>query len=193
MNQRLKDAVLAFQPELPDEILARLKQIKLLLVDVDGVLTDGLILFDDQQMEAKNFSTRDGLVLGRIRKFGLLTGAISGRKSQATEARLKALHFDEICLGYLAKWPVVQEIMEKHGLKAEQVAFIGDDLVDLPALIRVGISACPSDAHPALIGGTDLVLDTPGGFGCVREFLDLWLSATGQWENFVNSFETNES
>ncbi|MBK6765892.1 MAG: hypothetical protein IPG71_06050 [bacterium] len=193
MNQRLKETVLGFQPDLPEEIVERLRKIKILLVDVDGVLTDGAILFSDQEYESKNFSTRDGLILGRIRKFGVLTGAISGRKSLATEARLKALKFDEVMLGYLAKWPVVQEILEKHGLKPDEAAFIGDDLVDLPALLRVGISAVPSDAHPALIGGVDLVLDTPGGYGCVREFLDLWLSATGQWEKFVNSFEAHES
>jgi len=193
LNNRLKEYVLGFQPELPDEIRERLRKIRILLVDVDGVLTDGLILFSDQEYEAKNFSTRDGLILGRIRKFGMLTGAISGRKSFATEARLKALRFDEIRLGYLAKWPIVQEILEKHGLKAEEAAFIGDDLVDLPALTRVGISVVPGDAHPALTGGADLVLDTAGGYGCVREFLDLWLCATGQWEKFVNSFEADES
>lgn len=192
MNLRLKNTALAFNPDLPDELANRLRKIKLLLVDVDGVLTDGSILFGDDLQESKGFSTRDGLILGRISKFGLATGAISGRKSPATEARLKSLKFDEIHLGFLAKWPVVEQIMNTRGLSAEEVAFIGDDLVDLPALTRVGLSVSPFDAHPALIRGVDIVLDTNGGRGCVREFCDLWLWANGKWEAFVSSFEVDE-
>ncbi len=189
MNQRLKNNVLAFRPELPTELHDKIARIKLLLVDVDGVLTDGTISFGDDLLEAKGFSTKDGLILGRIRKFGLLTGAISGRSSTATEARLSALRFDEIRLGFLAKWPVAHEIIGKHGLKPEQMAFIGDDLVDWPVMARCGLSVAPCDAHPAIINGVDLVLNSCGGQGCVREFLDLWLWSTGQWEAFVNSFD----
>lgn len=185
----MKSTALSFNPEIPDELADRLRKIKLLLVDVDGVLTDGSILLGDDQQESKGFSTRDGLVLGRISKFGLVTGAISGRKSPASEARLKSLKFDEIHLGFLAKWPIVEQIMCTRGLTAQEVAFIGDDLVDLPALTRVGLSVSPFDAHPALLGGVDIVLNTNGGRGCVREFCDLWLWANGQWEAFVNSFE----
>ncbi len=185
----MKLCALAYRPDLPSELAERLRQVKLLLVDVDGVLTDGSIQYDDNLIEAKGFSTRDGLILGRMSGFGLCTGAISGRKSPATESRLKSLKFDEIQLGYLAKWPITEQIMAKRGLSSEQVAFIGDDLVDLPAMTRVGLSACPADAHPALLEGVDVVLNNPGGRGCVRELLDLWLYANGKWEQFVNSFE----
>lgn len=193
MNNRLKVAAIGFKPDLPDELAKRLRKIRLLLVDVDGVLTDGSISYDDNLIEAKGFSTRDGLILGRMPQLGLHTGAISGRKSPATESRLKSLKFDEIHLGHLAKWPITEQIMAKRGVGAEQVAFIGDDLVDLPALTRVGLSACPADAHPALLQGVDVVLNNPGGRGCVRELLDLWLFANDKWEQFVNSFEEESS
>lgn len=188
----MKSVAIAFSPAIPEELAERLRKIKLLLVDVDGVLTDGSILYGDNLQESKAFSTRDGLILGRISQFGLTTGAISGRTSPATEARLKSLRFDEIHLGHLAKWPVVEEILERRGLASEAAAYIGDDLVDLPALIRVGLSVAPMDSHPALLGGVDIVLNSPGGRGCVREFCDYWLYANGKWEAFVNSFEAEK-
>ncbi|MCB1059199.1 MAG: hypothetical protein KDB65_03115 [Calditrichaeota bacterium] len=189
MNNRLKSAVLAFNPELPKELTERLRKIKMVIVDVDGVLTDGTIAYNDSLIESKGFSTRDGLILSRIGRFGIKTAAISGRKSPATQARLSALKFSDIHLGFLAKWPIVEQIMAQHNLFSEEVAFIGDDLVDLPALAGVGLSVCPADSHPALLGGVDVVLNSPGGRGCVREFLDLWLWANGKWEEFVNSFD----
>jgi 3-deoxy-D-manno-octulosonate 8-phosphate phosphatase (KDO 8-P phosphatase) len=193
LNNRLKSAVLAFNPDLPEVVVERLRKIQMLIVDVDGVLTDGTIDFSDSLIESKGFSTRDGLILGRIAQFGLLTAAVSGRKSAATQARLTSLKFTEIRLGHLAKWPIVEQILSEHHLKPEDVAFMGDDLVDLPALTRVGLSVCPADSHLSLLGGVDVVLNTPGGRGCVREFLDLWLWANGKWEEFVNSFEVEPS
>lgn len=183
---------MAFQPELPAELLEKLARIKLLLVDVDGVLTDGQIQFDDQLLESKGFSTRDGLALGRISRFGLRTGAISGRESRATEARLQGLKFDVIRLGFLEKWPVAKEIIDELGLEAHEVAFIGDDLVDWPVLARCGLSVAPADAHPGIRNAVELVLSSEGGRGCVREFVDLWLHANGRWTDFVNSFESAE-
>lgn len=180
---------MAFRPDLPEELVAKLRQVKILLVDVDGVLTDGTILFGDDLRESKGFSTRDGLVLGRVNRFGLLTGAISGRASEATQARLTALKFNEIRLGHLSKWPVVEEILSKHHLSPDEAAYIGDDLIDMPPLARVGMSVAPGDAHPAIQAGVDIVLNTAGGKGCVREFIELWLWANGKWEDFIESFE----
>jgi len=189
LNNRLIEVALAFRPDLPEELVARLQKVKILLVDVDGVLTNGTIYFSDDLQESKGFSTRDGLVLGRVSRYGLLTGAISGRDSAATRARLTALRFNEIYLGHLSKWPVVEEILAKHGLSPQDAAYIGDDLIDLPPLSRVGLSVAPGDAHPALQAGVDVVLNNPGGQGCVREFIELWLWANGKWEEFIRSFE----
>ena len=161
-------------------------------MDVDGVLTDGSILFSDASGETKPFSTRDGYLLAEIGHFGLVTGVISGRRSPATEARCKSLKFTEIHLGHLNKLPVAQEIISRRGLLPEEVAFIGDDLIDLPVMDYVGFCAAPSDSHAAVLHCVDLVLSAPGGRGAVREFLDCWLLATGQWESLVERIFQNE-
>lgn len=160
-----------------------------MIVDVDGVLTNGTIYLSNELSESKGFSTRDGLVLGRMSKMGLSTCAISGRKSKATEERLRSLRFDELHLGHLAKWPIAEQVIQARGLRPEETAFIGDDLVDVPAMAKVGLSVAPMDAHPAVLSGVDIVLNTRGGSGCVREFCDYWLIANGKWQEFVNSFE----
>lgn len=160
-------------------------RIRLLIMDVDGVLTDGRISLDDHGVETKNFSTRDGLSLWWVRKFGLLTGVISGRRSTATELRCRDLLMDEVHLGQLHKLPVLEEIMARRQIAAETIAFIGDDVVDLPIMKRVGLSAAPADAHAEVLKRADLILDLPGGGGAVRQFLDLWMAANGHWEHAV--------
>lgn len=166
---------------LPAGIRLRLADIKLLLMDVDGVLTDGVIRIDDHGVESKRFHVRDGLGLYWVRKYGLTTGVVSGRPSLATEKRCQALKMDEIHLGKPHKLPVLQDILKRTGLPAEAVAYVGDDVIDLPVLSRVGVSAAPADAHPEVICRVDVVLDFPGGRGAVRHFIDLWLMAAGHW------------
>lgn len=171
--------------ELPSDLRTRFTQIRLLLLDVDGVLTDGQIYLDDRGVETKSFSTRDGLSLWWVRKFGLATGVISGRQSQCTLARCLDLQMDEIHLGKLRKLPVFEEILSRRGLSPQEVAFIGDDVIDLPILSRVGLSAAPADAHPEILKRVDLKLEKPGGHGAVRHFLDLWMEITGKWERGI--------
>ncbi|MFZ5433803.1 MAG: KdsC family phosphatase [Calditrichota bacterium] len=168
--------------DLSSEIRAKLAEIRLLIMDVDGVLTDGLINLDDNGIETKSFSTRDGLALFWMKRFGLKTGVISGRKSAATQIRCEDLHLDEIHLGTMYKTPVFEEILARMGIPASAVAYIGDDIIDLCLLKRAGVSAAPADAHPEVLSQVDIVLDLPGGHGAVRHFLDLWLAATGQWD-----------
>ena len=162
------------------ELLGRIAQVRLLLLDVDGVLTDGRLYLDDHGVESKQFYTRDGFALVWVRQYGLLTGAISGRRSPATEMRCKDLKFDEVHLGAVHKLPVLQEILERRSMKREDVAYVGDDILDLPVMKNVGISACPSDSHPEVLKRADLILHYPGGGGAVRELVDLWLKATGR-------------
>jgi 3-deoxy-D-manno-octulosonate 8-phosphate phosphatase (KDO 8-P phosphatase) len=169
--------------ELPPNVRERLAKIRMLLLDVDGVLTDGHIHLDDKGIESKAFFTRDGFALVWIRQYGLSTGAISGRKSAATELRCHDLHFDEIHMGDVHKLPILQDIIARKGIAAEAVAYIGDDVLDLPIMRKVGISAAPSDAHTEVLRQVDIILDRPGGAGAVRCFLDLWLMATGRWES----------
>jgi len=154
-------------------------------MDVDGVLTDGRINLDDNGLETKTFAARDGLSLWWARSFGLLTGVISGRNSAATEIRCRDLLMDEIHMGQLHKVPILEEIIARRQITAQNIAYIGDDVVDLPIVKRVGFSAAPSDAHTEVLKRVDLVLDQPGGNGAVREFLDLWMAANGYWERAV--------
>jgi len=161
-------------------IRQQLARVKLVLMDVDGVLTNGLIYLSDEGVETKAFSTRDGLAIVWFRRYGLRTGVISGRHSKGTEQRCRDLQIDEVHLGATHKAPVLEEIMGRLGLRGEEIAFVGDDLLDLPVMQRVGVSAAPCDAHAEVLSRVDIVLDCPGGKGAVRHFLDLWLMATGK-------------
>jgi 3-deoxy-D-manno-octulosonate 8-phosphate phosphatase (KDO 8-P phosphatase) len=157
------------------------------LLDIDGVLTDGSIYLDNHGVETKRFSVRDGFGLVWCRRFGLQTGVISGRASPATLKRCQDLQMDEIHLGNTDKLDIFQTIRERHKLASEQIAFMGDDLLDLPVLEIVGLAACPSDAHPTVRSKVHFVSSFPGGKGAVRELIDLWLEANGHWDEAVKA------
>jgi 3-deoxy-D-manno-octulosonate 8-phosphate phosphatase (KDO 8-P phosphatase) len=171
--------------ELPDDIQQRFARTRMLLLDVDGVMTDGTITLDDNGMESKRFSVRDGLGLIRCRRFGLKTGVISGRASEATLNRCKDLQMDEIHLGYPEKLPVFEEIYRRYDLLPEEIAFMGDDVLDLSILQQVGLATCPADAHREIRQKVHFVSRFPGGHGAVRELIDHWLQATGHYEEFL--------
>ena len=173
-----------FQQLSPD-IQGRLAKVKLLLMDVDGVLTNGKIRIDDHGVESKEFSTRDGYGFHLSRKYGLKAGVISGRASPATEVRCKTLHFDEIHLGRLEKFPVLEEIVHRTGIAPHEILYVGDDLIDLPVMKAAGLSAAPSDSHEDVLKQVSIVLAFPGGAGAVRQVIDFWLKATGQWEKAI--------
>jgi 3-deoxy-D-manno-octulosonate 8-phosphate phosphatase (KDO 8-P phosphatase) len=167
---------------LSPETRERLKRIRFLLMDVDGVLTDGKLSLSDLEDESKCYSTRDGFAIVWARKYGLGTGVISGRKSAGTDRRCRDLKMDEIQLGHLHKVAVFEEIAARRSLTATEIAFIGDDLIDIPLFQIAGIAAAPDDAHDACFRYVQLRLEQNGGDGAVREFIDLWLMATGQWD-----------
>ncbi len=162
------------------DLLAKIARVRWLLMDVDGVLTDGCLYLDDNGRETKQFSTKDGFALVWVRRYGLKTGVISGRRSPATEQRCRDLKFDEVHLGAVHKYPVFQEIVSRQGIDASEVAYIGDDLLDLPVMQHAGVSAAPADSHAEVLKRVDLVLEHSGGHGAVRDFIDLWLVATGR-------------
>lgn len=170
---------------LSPELQNRMAQVRLLLMDVDGVLTNGNLYLDDNGIETKQFSTRDGFGLVWVRRYGLLTGVISGRRSPGTEKRCRDLKFDEIHLGSVHKRPVFEEIMKRRALQAKEIAYLGDDVLDLPVMRSVGISAAPADAHAEVLRRVDMVLEHAGGRGAVRDFIDLWLKATGRGTSAV--------
>jgi len=167
------------------------RKIKMLLFDCDGVLTDGRIVLGGNGTELKFFSTCDGIGLSMWKKAGMLCGSISGRNSEALAQRARELKFDELHMGSMSKGETLNEIMIKHSLAAEEIAYIGDDLNDLPVGIRVGLFFAPANHSLSIRPYTDYVLNTHGGHGAVREAIDLILSHKGILEKLVQSFITS--
>ena len=156
---------------------ARAKVLKLLLFDVDGVLTDGSVIIHGDGTESKAFFIRDGSALVRARRQGLEIGLLSGRSSESTKQRATELGIPIVIQGENDKMAGYQRILRDTGLSDEQVAYMGDDLLDLGVLGRAGLSGAPADAIEDVRAAVDWVSLYPGGRGAVREFVDVILKA----------------
>ena len=168
---------------MKDEALAaRCRALRLVLTDVDGVLTDGTVLILPDGSEAKSFHIRDGLGMVLARRAGLKLGLLSGRSSETVTARAAELHLDVVRQGVSDKRAAFEEILREQGLRPEEVAYIGDDVNDLSVLTEVGLSGAPADAVFEVRSQAFMVMDARGGQGCLREFLEAILKARGQWE-----------
>lgn len=167
----------------------RAKRIRLLLMDVDGVLTDGRIWLlswpDGSAQEIKGFSAYDGAGLKMARSVGLRTGLITGRDSPATARRAREAEIEFVYQGRGEKLPAYQEILRKVGLRDADVAFVGDDLPDLPLLGRVGFAVAVANAVPEVKKAAHYVTRAAGGNGAVREVIELILKAQGKWTEAV--------
>jgi len=161
---------------------AALKKIKLLLLDVDGVLTDGRILYGSQGLEMKGFDVKDGHGLKLVQRAGIAVGIITGRESDIVSRRAEELGVAYLYQGAKDKLIPYVEVLETAGLKDDEVAYVGDDLVDLPILQRVGFSATVSDALEEVKARVDYVASRPGGRGAVREICDYLLRSSGRWD-----------
>jgi 3-deoxy-D-manno-octulosonate 8-phosphate phosphatase (KDO 8-P phosphatase) len=172
---------------MKDEALAaRCRALELLLSDVDGVMTDGTVLLLPDGREAKAFHIRDGLAVVLARRAGLRTGVITGRgPSECVTRRTADLGMDIVRQGVADKGQALGEILAELGLRPEQVAYIGDDVNDLPVLTQVGLSAAPADAPLEVRLQAFMVTDAAGGRGCLREFIEAILRARGDWERVV--------
>ena len=166
----------------------QLARIKLLLLDVDGVLTDGRIIYDNQGNELKAFDVKDGHGLKMVQRAGIKVGIITGRRSAVVSRRAQELGIEILYQGALRKLEPYLEILSAQNLNDNQVAYVGDDLVDLPILHRVGFSATVADAVPDLFPCVDYVATRPGGGGAVREICDLLLRASGQWDEITKRY-----
>jgi len=164
---------------------SRLRAVSLVLMDVDGVMTDGGILFTDGGIEGRIFDAKDGVGIWLLRCAGLATGVLSGRTSQAVRRRARELGMDEIHLKVGDKLAVYEGILRRRRLREEAVCYIGDDLVDLPVLRRAGLAVAPADAHPLVRREATLVTRASGGRGAVREVADLILIAQGKMEGLL--------
>lgn len=156
-------------------IARKARRIKMLLLDVDGVMTDGSIYYSARGTELKRFHAHDGYGIVRAREHGLKIGIVSGRSSPIVSARARDLRIRDLYQGSDDKVAAMQSIRKRHRLSAEEVAFIGDDLFDLPLLRAVGLSLCPRNARAEVQRRVDYVTVANGGEGAVREAIDLIL------------------
>jgi len=170
------------------EIIEKARNLKLLILDVDGVLTDGRLFFDDQGKEYKCFHARDGHGIKLLRQSGVEVAAISGRRSNSVAIRMKNLGVEYVYQGHEDKVAAFNEIIQALSIKPEQVAHVGDDLIDLPIMTRVGLSIAVSDANFAVKEYADWCTETPGGLGAVREICDFIMQSQGTFEAVLQSY-----
>ena len=170
------------------DLIEKIRKVKVLILDVDGVLTDGRIIISDDGQETKCFSVRDGHGLKLIQRAGIEVIFLTGRKSGVVEHRARELGIKKVYQGVLDKLSVFNEILAAEGLVPEQVAYAGDDIVDLPVLSRVGFSITVSDAHDEVLRAVDLVTKNPGGRGAIREVCEMILKTQGKWEELMGRY-----
>jgi 3-deoxy-D-manno-octulosonate 8-phosphate phosphatase (KDO 8-P phosphatase) len=169
-------------------ILAKASRVAMIVLDADGVLTDGAIVVLADGGEARNFHSRDGLGIKLGQKAGLKFAIVSGRTSRTVEARGRELGFVAVEQGVADKAACLTRLAEREGVALEAICFMGDDLVDLPALRLAGFAAAPADADPHVTGAVDWVASARGGRGAVREVIDLVLKARGAWDHVTAAY-----
>jgi 3-deoxy-D-manno-octulosonate 8-phosphate phosphatase (KDO 8-P phosphatase) len=170
-----------------DALAARCRRLKLLLFDVDGVLTDGTVAYHAGGGESRSFHIRDGLGIVLAHRAGLLTGILSGRSSEATSRRAAELRMSVVRQGASDKLAVFREILAETGLQPAEVAYMGDDVNDLAVLAEVGLAAAPADAPLDVRAQAFMVMDAAGGRGCARELIEAVLRARGDWDDLLAS------
>ncbi|HXY53785.1 MAG TPA: HAD-IIIA family hydrolase [Nitrospirota bacterium] len=161
-------------------IRAKAKNIKFLLLDVDGVMTDGRIILDNQGNELKAFHVRDGHGIKLAQKAGIIVGIITGRKSDVVNVRARELGIQEVHQGAHEKIAVYDALIAKYGFRDSEVAYIGDDVVDVDIFKRVGLAVAVADSDPAIKSHADIVTRAEGGRGSVREVINIILKSQGK-------------
>jgi len=169
-------------------IIGKARKLKLLILDVDGVLTDGRLFFDDNGKEYKCFHARDGHGIKLLRQTGVEIAVISGRKSNSVALRMKSLGIDYVYQGHENKIAAFTEIIQSLSIEPEQTAHVGDDLLDLPVMTRVGLSIAVNDANDAVKDYADWTTNTPGGLGAVREVCDFIMQAQGTFDDILKGY-----
>ena len=161
--------------------------IKLVLLDVDGTLTDGGIYRGNNGEELKRFNVKDGYAIVNAQKLGIEFGIITGRKSELVEIRSNELKIKYLYQGISEKTVILEEIMQKTGLKKEEIAYMGDDLNDILIMKQSGLTGAPKDAADEVIQIVDFVSGKNGGSGAVREFVEYIPKKDGKWETFLKN------
>lgn len=181
------------------DVLERAQKVQLLLMDVDGVMTDGKSYYLPDEgtlnkplgniFETKGFDAHDGLAFHLLNAAEIKTGALSGRKSKALQERSDNLKFTYLYQGFLVKEPIFEEILAKAKLTADQVAYVGDDLTDVPLLKRVGLACAVANARPEVKTLSHFVTTAEGGHGAIREIAELLLKTQGKWEKALAHYQ----
>jgi 3-deoxy-D-manno-octulosonate 8-phosphate phosphatase (KDO 8-P phosphatase) len=170
------------------EVMNRAAIIRLAIFDVDGVLTDGGLIFDEAGRENKVFHSRDGHGLKMLQASGVELAVISGRRTEAVTHRMAGLGISHVYQGQQDKLPAFYELLEKLQVTPEQTAYVGDDVVDLPIMLRVGLAVAVSDAHALLVEHAHWRTQHPGGRGAVRDVCELILEAQGKLQDLWQSY-----
>ena len=183
-----------FAPSVPSvNVEAIASRVQLVLMDVDGVLTDGKLYNvpgpDGKMWESKGFDSQDGIALQWLNWNGIGAGLISGRLSPATEERAKQCRFKYVYQGHIEKIPILTEILADSNVAPDNVAYIGDDLTDIVVMRRVGLAVATANARPEVKQAAHYVTEAPGGSGAVREVCEMILRAKGLWEAILRKYE----
>lgn len=179
--------------QISAQVLERLAAVKLLLMDVDGVLTSGIIQFvldaSGKAVETKGFNSQDGLGLYLLHSAGIKTGVISGRNSPAVVERAGQLKMTYVYQGLMDKIGAFEEILDDAACSEEAVCFVGDDFPDSPLMRRAGLSVAVANARPELKSMADIVTSAAGGAGAIRELSELILKAQGHWQSVLAKYQ----
>lgn len=170
------------------DILEKAEQIRLVIFDVDGVLTDGSLFIGDDGQEYKAFHSRDGHGMKMLQAAGVEIGIITGRTSQVVKHRMDSLGIRHVYQGKLEKLPAFEELVAKLGLPPHQVAYVGDDVVDLPVMRRVGLAVAVQDAHPLVKQHAHWTTDHGGGRGAARDVCELIMRAQGKLDSQLKHY-----
>ena len=174
-------------------IVEAAKKIKLVALDVDGVLTDGRITYSSSGEELKSFNVRDGHAIKMAFRAGLNVAVITGRESPMVQRRCAELGIKLLYQGIKEKRVILDDVMERTGHTSSEIAFMGDDVVDLPVMMSVGLGCSPSDAAPEVLQRSDLVTTALGGNGAVRELVFFILQTQGKLEQLIERYITPDS
>ena len=167
---------------------ANLKDIQMLVLDVDGVLTDGALIINGDGSESKSFCSLDGHGIKMWRRAGLKVAFLSGRESNPTKYRVEQLEVDYVFQNCFDKLETIKKFLEQTRVSAEKVAYIGDDLPDLPVIRYVGFGVAVANAVDEVKQYADYVTSRSGGSGAVREVIELILKSSGKWQNLINKY-----
>ncbi|WP_319380038.1 HAD hydrolase family protein [Thiomicrorhabdus sp.] len=172
----------------PQPLVDKARKIKLLILDIDGVMTDNKLIYSDQGIELKAFYTRDGHGMVMLQKSGVEIGIITGRKSPLIDKRMRDLKVKHVYQGVPDKLPSFQDLVSRLGLELDEIAYIGDDILDLPILMRVGLSVTPADGDPEVKSRVDHISAFSGGNGCVREMCELLMKSQETWQQHMDFY-----